>query len=135
MTAQEPTRLDARYGRTPSRRRRNRVTALIASAVLVVAAVAWAVWTGVGGSISTFDADTITSTVRSDRATEVRWLVTGRASAALVCAIEARDLQGATVGLVEVAVPVDGSASRGGDTVIRTVRRASAGLIASCRDA
>ena len=127
--------LDARYGRTPDRRRRNRVTAAAAVVLLLVAGVAWAIWTGVGGAVTTLDVDTVAATVRSDRVTEVRWLVTGRADQALVCAVEGRDTSGAVVGLVEQTVPVTGSADRAGDTTVRTVRRASSGLIVSCRPA
>lgn len=135
MTVPRPNRLDERYGRTPGRRRRGRLIAVAAAALAAAGTLAWALWTGLGGATTTMEADTIAATVRSDRVTEVRWLVTGRPSAALVCAVEARDLQGAVVGLAEVTVPATGSANRAGDTFVRTVRRATTGLIASCRDA
>lgn len=134
-TASAPTVLDARYGRTRERRRRGRVTLIAVIAALVLAAVSWGLWTGLGGAAGTLDADTVSATVRDDRTTEVRWLVTGRADAALVCAIEARDDSAVVVGLVEQTIPVTGSADRAGDTVVKTVRRASSGLIVSCRDA
>ncbi|MFD1720269.1 DUF4307 domain-containing protein [Amnibacterium endophyticum] len=127
--------LDVRYGRTPERRRRGRVVAIAAGGAVALAAAAWGVWTGIGGSTSTYEADTVTSRVIDDHSTEVRWLITGRADAAFVCAIEARDTSGITVGLVEQTVPVTGSGNRAGDTVVRTVRKAATGLIASCRDA
>ena len=133
--ASAPTVLDTRYGRTPQRRRRGRIAAVVGVAVLVVAGAVWGLWTGVGGAAGTLDADTVAAVVRDDRTTEVRWLVTGRADAALVCAIEARDTSGVVVGLVEQTIPVTGSADRAGDTVVRTVRRATNGLIVSCRDA
>lgn len=129
------TALDSRYGRTPERRRRSRRTAVVASAAVLVAAGAWAAWTGIGGAVGTLDADTVATTVHGESSTSVRWLVTGRADRALVCAIEARDVSGVVVGLVEQPVPVTGSADRAGDTVVRTVRRAANGLIVSCRDA
>lgn len=127
--------LDVRYGRTPERRRRARLTAVLAGVLVVAAVAAWAVWTGIGGSVSSFEADTVSSRVIDDERTEVRWLVTGRAGTAFVCAIEAQDRTGIVVGLVEQRVPVTGSGNRAGDTVVRTVRRAANGLIASCRAA
>lgn len=129
------TPLDERYGRTPTRRRRGRITAVVAAAAVAVGVVAWGVWTGVGGAADTLDAQTVTAAVRSDEATEVRWLVTGRPDTRLVCVIEARDNSGAVVGLVEVVLPATGDPNRRGDTVVRTVRRATTGLIVSCRDA
>lgn len=130
-----PDALDLRYGRTPQRSRRTRATAVVAAAALLLVVVAWSLWTGVGGTANTLSTDTVAATVDSDRSTSVRWLVTGRSDTALVCAIEARDPSGVTVGLVEQTVPVTGSADRTGETVVRTVRRAANGLIVSCRDA
>jgi hypothetical protein len=129
------TSLDERYGRTGARRRRGRVTAIVAGAVALVAVAAWAVWTGVGGSASALDTQTVTAHVRSAEETDVAWQVSGRPRTRLVCAIQAQTTDGVVVGLAEVVVPVTGSANRTGSTVVRTVRRADTGLIASCRDA
>lgn len=134
MTTRTMT-LDERYGRTPHRRRRGRITAIVSAAVLVVAAVVWGVWTGVGGTTTALDVTTTGITVTSDQETDVQWLVTGRAGTTLVCAIEATDADGAVVGLAEVVVAPTGQVNRSGETRVRTVRRASNGLIESCRDA
>lgn len=128
------TTLDERYGRTPVRRRRGRVRAIVISAVVLVAAIVWGVWTGIGGTTTALDVQTLGITVVNDETTEVQWLVTGRAGTKLVCAIEATDKSDVVVGLVEVVVP-PGGVNRSGSTRIRTVRRASNGLIDSCRDA
>lgn len=127
--------LDERYGRTPARRRRGRVRAVIAAAVLVVAAAVWGVWTGVGGTATALDVTTTGITVNDGASTTVTWLVTGRPNTRLVCAIEATDRSDAVVGLVEVVVEPTGGMNRGGETRVRTVRPASNGLIESCRDA
>jgi hypothetical protein len=129
------TTLDERYGRTPTRRRRGRIRLAVVGAVVLVAAVVWSVWTGVGGSTTALDVQTLGITVVGDQTTEVQWLVTGRPDTKLVCAIEATDKDDAVVGLVEVVVQARGQMNRSGSTRIRTVRRASNGLIESCRDA
>jgi hypothetical protein len=129
------TTLDERYGRTPVRRRRGRITAIVAGAALVVAAAAWGIWTGVGGAVTALDTTTTGITISSDEATDVQWLVTGRSGTTLVCAIEATDESGAVVGLAEVVVAPTGNVNRTGETHVHTVRRASNGLIESCRDA
>ncbi len=127
--------LDARYGRTPARRRRRRFGALAAAGTAAVALLAWGLWTGIGGSTAALEVDTLAVTVDGDDATTVRWLVTGRADTELICAVEARDTVGSTVGLVEETVRPAGPPDRTGTTTVRTVRRAATGLIASCRDA
>ena len=129
------TTLDERYGRTPDRRRRGRIGAIVTGAVVLVAVIVWAVWTGVGGAVQALDVTTTGITISSDEATDVQWLVTGRSDTKLVCAIEATDDSGAILGLVEVVVPADGQINRSGATQVRTVRRATNGLIDSCRDA
>lgn len=129
------TTLDERYGRTPDRRRRGRVAAIVAGGIALLAIAVWAVWTGVGGAVTALDVTTTGITISSDEATDVQWLVTGRADTTLVCAIEATDADGAVVGLAEVVVPATGQVNRSGETRVRTVRRASNGLIESCRDA
>ena len=129
------TTLDERYGRTPDRRRRGRIGGIVAAAVVLVAVAAWAIWTGIGGAVVALDVTTTGISINSDEATTVEWLVTGRAGTKLVCAIEATDDSGAIVGLEEVVVPVTGQINRGGETRVRTVRRATNGLIDSCRDA
>lgn len=127
--------LDERYGRTRSRRRRGRLIAIVSGAVLVVGVVAWSLWTGIGGVTTALDVQTTDIAIHSAEETEVQWLVTGRPGTKLVCSIEAEDEQGVVVGLAEIVVSPTNSMNRTGDTVVRTVRRASNGLIRSCRDA
>jgi hypothetical protein len=129
------TTLDERYGRTPDRRRRTRIGAIVAGAIVLLAVVVWSLWTGIGGATTALDVTTTGITVSSDEATDVQWLVSGRADTALVCAIEATDESGVVVGLAEVRVPSTGQVNRTGETRVRTVRRAANGLIESCRDA
>lgn len=127
--------LDERYGRTPARRRRGRVRAAVIGGLVLVAAIVWSIWTGVGGTTTALQVQTLGLTVVDDQTTSVQWLVTGRPTTTLVCAIEATDSSDAVVGLVEVVVPPDGRMNRTGSTRVTTVRRAANGLIDSCRDA
>jgi uncharacterized protein (DUF58 family) len=129
------TTLDERYGRTPSRVRRGRIGLIAGAAVLAAIVVAWLVWTHAGGAANSLTVTTTGTSIQGASGTEVRWQVTGRADARLVCVIEAQDDTGIVVGLAEVVVPVDGSANRSGTTLVRTVRLAASGLIDSCRDA
>ncbi|MGT2424990.1 DUF4307 domain-containing protein [Amnibacterium kyonggiense] len=129
------TTLDERYGRTPDRRRRFRLSAIVIAAAVLVAVVVWSLWTGIGGATTALDVTTTGVAISSDEATDVQWLVSGRPHTDLVCAIEATDASDVVVGLAEVRVPATGQVNRSGETRVRTVRRASNGLIDSCRDA
>lgn len=135
MVAARGTVLDDRYGRTPARRRRGRIALVGGAAAGVAALLAWGLWTGIGGASTALEVDTLGVSVGGDDATTVRWLVTGRADTTLICAVEARDARGSVVGLVEETLRPTGRPDRTGTTVVRTVRLAATGLIASCRDA
>ena len=129
------TALEERYGRTVDRRRRRRVGAIAAGGIVVLAVGAWGVWTGIGGATDALEVTTTGITVTGDETTAVQWLVTGRSGTTLICAIEAQDSTGGVVGLAEITVPATGQVNRTGETTVRTIRRASNGLIDSCRDA
>jgi hypothetical protein len=124
--------LEARYGRGPDARRRNRLVGLVLVAVTVVAVAAWAIWTGVGGAAGEqLDVTTKAFTVHGDSSVSVTWSVAG-SSRKLACTIEADAEDHSTVGLVVVMVPPGGGT---GTTTVRTVRQAVTGLISACRAA
>ena len=128
-------RLDDRYGRAPRQLRRRRVAAGAVVAALLLATVAWAVWTRLGGAAGALDVQTTGSTLHGDRSVTVGWVVTGDAGHRLVCAIEALDGTQEVLGLKEVVVPVTGGSHRSGVTTVLTTRAATTGLIRSCRRA
>lgn len=133
MTATVPERIATRYGRTPSRRRRARVAAVVAGLVALALVVTWAIWSGVGGSSSdTFTADTIGFTLHGDSAVSVTWEVDGQSSTALTCAIEADAEDHSIVGWKVISVPAATGAARTGQTTVRTMQAAVTGLISSC---
>lgn len=137
MTLPPPpaARLEDRYGHGPRGRRRGRLAAVVAAAVLIVAGVVWALLTGFGGAGNATELQTTGYVIESDSVVTVGWLVTGEADHPLVCAIEAQDPSGSVLGLVEVRVPVTGAPNRSGTTRVLTTRKADTGLIQSCRRA
>jgi hypothetical protein len=125
-------RLEARYGRGPTARRRNRLVGLVLAVVAVVVVAVWAAWTGVGGAAGEqLDVSTRAFTVHGDSSVSVTWSVAG-SSRRLACTIEADAVDRSTVGLVVVTVPPGGGT---GTTTVRTVRQAVTGLISACRPA
>jgi hypothetical protein len=134
-TASPATRIADRYGRAPRAQRRSRLGVLVTVGVLVLLTLAWAVWTGIGGTTTTLVTSTNAFTVRSPEVTTVQWTVSGREHDRLICAIEAQTDDATVVGLVEVVVPVTGRVDRTGFTEVRTIRAATSGLIDSCRGA
>jgi hypothetical protein len=125
-------RLEARYGRGPGMKRRNRRLGAVLAALAVAAVVAWGAWTGFGGAVGEqLDVSTRGFTVHGDSSVTVTWSVTG-SSRRLACTVEADAEDHSTVGLVVVTVPPGGGT---GTTTVRTVRTAVTGLISACRAA
>jgi hypothetical protein len=104
-------------------------------AALLLAAVAWGVWTGFGGAAGSLNLQTTGFTVHGDRAVTVGWVVSGDPDHRLVCAIVATADNSEVLGLKEVVLPASRGADRSGTTTLRTTRRADSGLIRSCRRA
>lgn len=127
-------RLDDRYGRTQQRRGRSRLGLLLLAAGIAVAAIAWAVWSGLGGTTAaTLDLQTTAYRIEP-RAVTVGWQVSGDAQA-LDCTIQAQGADHGVVGVTTVRLRATGAPVRSGTTVVRVVRPAVTGLISSCRRA
>lgn len=127
-------RLDDRYGRTEQRRGRGRLGLILLAAGVAVAAIAWAVWSGLGGTTAT-TLDLLTTSYRIEaRSVSVGWQVSGDAEV-LDCVIQAQGADHGVVGVTTVRLRPTGDAIRSGTTVVRVVRPAVTGLISSCRHA
>lgn len=127
-------RLDDRYGRTVRRRGRTRLGLVALAAAIGAAAIAWAVWSGLGGTAAT-TLDLQTTSYRIDaRSVSVTWQVSGDAEA-LDCVIQAQGSDHGVVGVTTVRLRPTGSAVRSGTSVVKVVRPAVTGLISSCRRA
>jgi len=90
--------LDARYGRTPERRRRGRVLAVAAIVVGAVLLAAWAVWTGLLSPQASLEANAGGDRILSDHEVELRLEVTATPGNAVVCALAAQSEKHAVVG-------------------------------------
>jgi hypothetical protein len=124
----------ARYGRPPSPARRR--AAVGAAVVLLLGAVAWALWTAIRLSDDPVSWDDVGFAVRADDRIEVTFDVHFNddvpPDARAVCTVHALNRIHAEVGLVDVVV---GPASRGSirlTTAVPTGERAVTGLVKDC---
>jgi hypothetical protein len=124
--------LDARYGRTPTRRRTARWWAI--SVALAVAAVvgAWVVWVGLLGPDASVDGRTAGYTILSDAAVEVEYEVTVASGLTAACALEALNAKYAVIGWKVVELPASSEPTRSLKDVVRTSEPAVTGLIYRC---
>ncbi|QEO09571.1 DUF4307 domain-containing protein [Protaetiibacter larvae] len=129
MTASE---LDARYGRTPGRRARLRLLAILAGVGVAVVVIAWVIWVGLLGPAASLDTNDIGFEATSPSSVEVRWELTAPAGSAVSCAVKAVSEKHAVVGWKVVEVEPSTATSRRLSTTLRTSEPAVSGLIYRC---
>jgi hypothetical protein len=117
-TAESTTaRLDARYGRSPDRRRRRRVLGVVAA------------FDGDGSELEARDTG---YQITDDRSVEVQYTVSTDPGTPVRCAVQALNNVQAIVGWKVVDLPATGSRSTTYTTSLATTERAVTGLIYRC---
>ena len=130
--ATEADELVARYGRSPGGSRRTRWVVVASAAGLVVAFVAWLLWSGTVGGPTQFTAEDAGHTVVSDSEVSVTWNLTVEPGTPMACAVQALNSTFAIVGWVVVEVPASSERIRSLTTTVRTTELAVTGLIYRC---
>lgn len=128
----ENAALDARYGRTPTRRRRERLI-LIAGGVLIAAVfVAWVVWAGFDNGRTTLGVQDIAHSIIDDSTVSITWQVSVAEGTPVSCALQAQNEAHAIVGWRIVDLPPSETFNTRYREVIRTTQHAVTGLIYRC---
>jgi hypothetical protein len=125
--------LDARYGRTPGRGRRNRLIAIVTGAIVAVVVVAWVVWVGVGGTpAAEFEVQDVGHTVVDDSLVNVKFQLAVDPGQSMECAAQALNSTFGIVGWKLISVPASETRVRTIDVDVRTTELSVTGLIYRC---
>ncbi|HNP15677.1 MAG: DUF4307 domain-containing protein [Cryobacterium sp.] len=124
--------LDARYGRTPNRKRRDRTIAIVAAALFVVVFAAWVLWAGLDNGQGNLNAQDIGHKVVDDSTVTITWQVSVSSGAPVSCALQAQNAAHAIVGWKIVELPASANLTRQYTETVRTSQRAVTGLIYRC---
>lgn len=124
--------LDARYGRTPSAKRRDRILLVIGAALVVLVFTAWVIWAGLDNGQGSLDAQDIAHSVVSDETVSITWQVSVGTGTAVSCALEAQNDLHAIVGWKIIELAPSSTYTTQYTEVIRTSQRAVTGLIYRC---
>ncbi|HEX7834219.1 MAG TPA: DUF4307 domain-containing protein [Pseudolysinimonas sp.] len=124
--------IEARYGRTPTRRRRGRLLAIAAAAAVLVTVVSWVVWVGLLGPDASLGSRDLGYALIGDDAVEVRYEVTVDAGTTVSCALQALNETFAIVGWKVVEIPPSEQGTRQFRETLRTSEPAVTGLIYRC---
>lgn len=126
------TMLDARYGRTPERKRRTRRFAWIGASGFAVAVVAWLIWGGLDGLQTDVEVLDVGYAIVDDGTVSVTSQVTIEPGNAARCAVEAQNEAHAIVGWKVVDVPASDLRTRSITEEVATTELAVTGLINRC---
>ncbi len=124
--------LDARYGRTRSRRIRARTIAIVAGAGVLLAVVAWVLWVGLFGTSASIETQDVGYTVVDSHTIEIRSQLSTNPGTKVSCSIQALNEKFAIVGWKIVNLPAVTDRNRVFVERIRTSEPALSGLIGSC---
>ncbi len=126
------TALDARYGRTRSRRIRTRTVAIIAGVGVLLVAVAWVLWVGLFGATASIETQDIGYTVVDSHTIDVRSQLSTDPGTKVSCSIQALNDKFAIVGWKVVTLPAATARNRVVTERVRTSEPAVTGSIGSC---
>ncbi len=124
--------LDARYGRTPNRRRREKLAGWTVGSLITLVFVAWVVWVAFDGADATIDARDIGHSVIDERSVRVDFEVSMPAGTSARCAVEAQNNTHAIVGWKLIDIEASDRFTRAVSTTVHTTELAVTGLIYQC---
>jgi hypothetical protein len=124
--------LNARYGRTANRRRRNIIFAIAFGGAIVIVFGAWAIWVGLFQPTASIDFDSTGQSAVSSNELKVTWQLSVDPGTPAACAIQALDVNFGIVGWKIVSLPASSDRSRSLSTVVRTAQHAVEGNIYQC---
>ena len=126
------TALDARYGRSTGKRRRDRWIAISVAAFVAVVVGAWVIWAGLDLSSGGLDSTDIGHKILNDRSVQVSYQVSMPPGSTASCALEVENEAHAIVAWKIVDIPASTTTTRAFTDVVRSSELGVTGLIYRC---
>ncbi|GAA3873335.1 hypothetical protein GCM10022381_15400 [Leifsonia kafniensis] len=124
--------IDERYGRTPTRRLRDRRLLWVFGGIFAVVLVAWVVWAGFDAPSSVIETRDTRHEILDANSVKVTFEVSLPANTAASCAVEALNEGFTIVGWKVIDLPPSDSYTRSFTEVVRTTELSNTGLIYRC---
>lgn len=131
-TSPDASTIEERYGRTPDRRQRTRLLAILAAVGVIVVVIAWVVWVGLFGAQAGLGTRDLGYVLDGDTAIEVRYEVTVDAGRTSACALQALNSDFGIVGWKVIDIPASDKGTRQFRETLATSEPAVTGLIYRC---
>lgn len=124
--------LDARYGRTPHRKRNERAILIVAGALIALTFIAWVFWAGFDNGQGNLDTEDVAFLMIDDSTVNITWQVSVQDNTAVSCALQAQNYEHAIVGWKIIHLPASKNFVNRYKETVRTSQRAVTGLIYRC---
>ncbi len=124
--------LDARYGRSPGKRRRDRWMAVGGAVAVAIVIGAWVIWAGLDMASGGLDSQDIGHRVLNDREVSISYQVTMPPGSTASCALEVENEAHAIVGWKIVDIPASTTSTNAFKNVVRSSELGVTGLIYRC---
>jgi len=131
-TRRTATGLNSRYGRTPSRERRDRTILWAGGIAGGIVVLAWLVWAGLGGTWAALQFTDSGHRINDEFSASVSFRVTTDPANNVSCAVQVLNERKATVGWKVIDLPPTTSHSRLITETVRTTELGVSGLIYRC---
>ena len=132
MTATESPTLAARYGRTPSKKRRDRIIYIVAGIAVAVVVSAWVIWAGLDQAGASLETQDVGNTVVGDRAVDVKFTISMPVGSTAECALQAQNSDHAITGWKLVKIPASPTHTTGYQQRVLSSEPPVTGLIYRC---
>ncbi len=133
MTAtQASPELAARYGRTPSKRRGDRLLFIVLGAIVLAVVGAWVLWAGLDEANGSLDAQDAGHTIVDSRTVAISYQISMPVGRAGKCALQVQNADHTVVGWKVVDVPASKRPTNTSTEKVISTEPPSAGLIYSC---
>jgi len=128
----EPSGIAARYGRTPGKKRRDRLIYLVAAAAAAIIVVAWVLWAGLDQVGGTLDAEDKGSTIVDARTVSISYQVSMPVGQTASCALQVQNQAHGIVGWRIVVVPASTRYTTSYTDTVLSSEQGVTGLIYRC---
>ena len=132
MTATVSASLDARYGRTPSKKRRDRWIYIGGGIAVAVVVSAWVVWAGLDQAGASLETQDVGSTIINARTVQVNYQVSMPVGKTASCALQVENAAHSIVGWKIVKIPASDRFTNSFSTIVKSAEKPTTGLIYQC---
>jgi hypothetical protein len=132
MTVTENASLDARYGRTPKKRKRDRRIYVIGAIAIAAVMIAWVIWGGLDSASASLDAEDAGATIVNPTSVRISYQISMPVGKTARCALQVQNAAHSIIGWKVVDVPASKGFTNTYSTIVKSAEKPDGGSIYEC---